>query len=137
MSYAEYSKPAPASWLDIAFVSFLRLLAICFIGFTIQYWMRVSGYYAGPEWRFDTMSPAWKIVAAMLSVLLPIAAVGLWSTLSWGRVVWAMVAITELTMHAGFPEYFGTNTKIVWFHLAAITIYLVFQGGFIYSTKKA
>ncbi len=141
MTYAEDLKPAPASWLDIAFVSFLRLLAICFIGFTVQYWMRVSGYYAGSgwghEWRFDTMSSSWKIVAAMLSVLLPIAAVGLWSTLSWGRVVWAMAVITELTMYSWFPELFGTNSNIVWFHLVTIAIYLVFQGCFIYSTKKA
>lgn len=141
MTYAEDLKPAPASWLDITFVSYLRLLAICFIGFTVLYWMRVSGYYAepdwGPEWRFDTMSSSWKIVAAMLSVLLPIAAVGLWSTLSWGRVVWVMAVITELTMYSVFPERFGTNSNIVWFHLATIGIYLVFQGCFIYSTKKA
>ena len=137
MTYAEDLKPAPTTWLDIAFVSFLRLLAICFIGFTVQYWMRVSGYYDGPEWRFDTMSSSWKIVAAMLSVLLPIAAVGLWSTLSWGRVVWAMAVITELTMYSWYPERFGTSSIIVWFHLASIAIYLVFQACFIYSTKKA
>ena len=137
MTNAEDLKPAPTTWLDIAFVSFLRLLAFCFIGFTVQYWMRVSGYYNGPEWRFDTMSSAWKIVAAMLSVLLPVAAVGLWSTLSWGRVVWAMAVITELTMYSWFPERFGTNSNIVWFHLASIAIYLVFQACFIYSTKKA
>jgi len=141
MSYVDDANPKSASWLEVSFVWFLRLLAICFIGFTVQYWMRVSGYYSGAdlgaEWRFDTMSTPWKIVSAMLSVLLPIAAVGLWSALSWGQVVWTMAIVTELVMYSLFPDSFGANPNIVWFHLSTIVIYLIFRGCFIYSDKKA
>lgn len=137
MSYTDEIKPPPQSWLEIALVWYLRLLALCFIGFAALYWLRVSGFYDGANWRYDTMSLQWKIASVLLSVLMPVAAVGLWSALSWGQVVWTMAVFTELMMYTWFPEYFGTNANIVWFHLATIAIYLILQGGLIYKAKKA
>jgi len=137
MSYVDDTQPETVSWPEIAFVWFLRLLAICFIGFTVQYWMRVSGYFEGPQWRFDTMSSSWKIASAMLSVLMPVAAVGLWSALSWGQVVWTMAVVIEIVMYSWFPASFGAHPDVIWFHLATIAIYLIFRGYFIYSDKKA
>jgi len=137
MSYAEDLKPAEPSLAEAGFVWFLRLLSLCFIGFTTLFWLRVSGYYPGSNWRFDTMSPQWQTASAILTVLLPISAVGLWSTLSWGQVVWTLAVTTELVMYSWFPQYFGSNPAIIWFHLATIAIYLGFRGWIIYSTKKA
>ncbi len=137
MSYIEEIKPAPRTMAEIAFVWFLRLLAFCFIGFTLIYWMRVSGYYQGANWRFDTMSPPWQTASAILSVLMPVSAVGLWSTQSWGQVVWTLSVFTEIIMYAWLSNYFGANPAIVWFHFATIAIYLGFRGWFIYSAKKA
>ncbi len=137
MSYIEDIKPKADTWQETAFVWFLRLLAICFIGFTVQYWLRVTGYYPGPDWRFDTMSSSWKIASAMLAVLLPVSAVGLWSALSWGQVVWTMAVITELIMYSWLPEQFGRNPNVLIFHLVTIVIFLIFRGYFIYNDKKA
>ncbi len=113
--------------IELAFVWYLRALAICFIGFTLQYWLRVSGYYPGENWRFDTMTIEWKIVCAMLSVLLPVSAVGLWSTLFWGQVVWTIAIVTELLMFGWFSSIYGVNPWLTTFHLASIIIYLTFR----------
>jgi hydrogenase/urease accessory protein HupE len=98
--------------------------------------LRVSGYYDGADWRFDTMSTPWKIASAIMSVLLPVAAVGLWSALSWGQVVWTMAIFTELMMYNWFPHYFGSNPIIVGFHLVSIAIYLGFLLAIRHYTKK-
>ncbi len=137
MTYIDDITPEPHSRLETAMNWYLRLLAFCFIGFTVMYWLRVSGFYDGANWRFDTMTNSWKIASALLSVLMPVAAVGLWSTLSWGQVVWAMAIFVELMMHTWFNSRFGTHPDIVWFHLASIAVYLFLRGGLIYKAKKA
>jgi len=136
MSYIEEIKPEEKTWAEIGFVWFLRVLAICFIGFTMLYWLRVSGYYQEANWRFDTMTTPWKTASALLSVLLPISAVGLWSTQSWGQVIWTLSVFTEMVMFTWLPGEFGSNPAIVSFHFATIAIYLGFRGWFIYSAKK-
>ncbi len=136
MTYLEDVQPQPPSWLETGFVWYLRLLALCFIGFTVLYWLRVSGYYPGNDWRFDTMSTPWKIASAVLSVLLPVTAVGLWSALAWGQVVWTMAIATELLMFSWFSNYFGSNQIIVIFHIVSIIIYLILRGAMLYSQKN-
>ena len=136
---------APPSWLELAFVSYLRLLGLCMLALAAFYWLRVTGIFVDEfprggdiqNWRFDTMSTAWKTASAILSVLLPIAAVGLWSTLSWGQVVWTMAIATELFMYTWLTGYFGTNPAIVAFHISTIGIYLAFRAALHYNTKKA
>jgi hypothetical protein len=137
MTYLDDVKPSTTSWLEIAFVGFLRLLALCFIGFSVFYWLRVSGYYEGADWRFDTMSTPWKIASATLSALLPVAAVGLWSAQPWGQVVWTMTVFIELWMYSWFPQYFGSNALVVTFHLATIGLYLILWAIIHYNAKKA
>jgi len=136
MTYLDDVKPQTTSWLEITFVLYLRVLALCFIGFTILYWLRVSGYYPGADWRFDTMSAPWKIASAILSVLLPVTAVGLWSAQAWGQVVWTMAMVTELLMFNWFSHYFGSNPLIVIFHLSSIMLYLLLWAAMHYNANK-
>ncbi len=128
MTYLEEFKPATPTLLETILNWYLRLLAMCFVALTIYYWLRISGYYPGADWRFDTMSTPWKIASAILAVLLPVSAAGLWSTLSWGQVVWIMAIIIELLMYNWFTDYYGPNVPITTFHLATIAIYLGFRG---------
>ncbi len=128
MSYIEEFNPVAPTRLELAYIWYLRLLAICFVGLALYYWMRISGYYPGENWRFDTMSSQWKVASAILAVLLPVTAAGLWSTLPWGQVVWTMSIVTELLMYNWFTEYYGQNLLIFTFHMTTIVVYLAFRG---------
>lgn len=107
-------------------VLFLRLVALFFLIYAVQYWIRIIGYYDGPQYRFDTMSTAWKTAVAILAVLCPLTALGLWGVFSWGVVVWIAAALIELLMYAVYPEVFGANSTRVTFHLATLAMYLVY-----------
>lgn len=72
-----------------------------------MYWIRIVGVHEGMLWRFDLMPTAWKVAAASLAVLYPVAGVGLWMTVSWGAVIWALIVFGEGLMHFGLPEIFG------------------------------
>jgi hypothetical protein len=95
----------------------LRLAALALFGLGLSYWIRLVGIYDGPLWRFDTMPVWWKIAAPALAVLYPVAGVGLWMTVSWGAVTWAIVALVEMIMHLAFPDLFGGMTILVFLHL--------------------
>ena len=136
MSYIEEFRPPESTWLDIAFDWFIRLLAVVFVGFAILSWLRIIGFFPGDNWRFDTMSDAWKIAGAVLAVLHPVVAVGLWTLLSWGQVVWVLAIAIEITMYGLFPGFFGTNPMLVNFHLGCIAVFLVLRAAAYYKVKK-
>jgi len=102
---------------------FPRVIAICLVFFALQYWMRLIGFHDGPEFRFDTMPEHWRIAAASLAVLFPVAALGLWGGFSWGIVVWVLAAAIEIAMHTWFAGLFGRSDYVVGFHLATLTLF--------------
>jgi len=137
MTYIEEFQPPVPTLFETAFNWFIRLLAIAFVGFTLMSWVRVIGYFPGSEYRFDTMSEHWKIAGAILAVLHPVAAVGLWTLLPWGQVVWALAIAIEVSMYTWFSSLFGTNPLLVYFHLACIAVYVSYQAVAFYRVKKA
>lgn len=120
-----------------AMVIFLRLLSLCFIALTLYVWLRVVGFWQGAENRFDTMSSGLKVLTAILSVLFPVSAVGLWTTLSWGRVVWLLSVVIQLLAFAGVFGLVLMPVEVVSAHVAAIGIFFSMQLGLYLITKKA
>lgn len=123
--------PHPASLepgaFEIAFAAFLRLVACLCLFFGVLYWIRLIGYYPGDLFRFDLMPMQWQIAAPALAVLFPFAAAGLWMLASWGPVIWFLCAAGEISMYAGFPQYFGHRPSVVIAHAVVATIYCVFR----------
>jgi len=113
--------------LETAFGIFLRLLSLAFLGFTLATWALAVGLSASPDMRFDTMSTQMRTYVAVLAVLHPVTCVGLWTTLSWGRVVWFMAVAFQIGFLFTNPSVFDDPRLAVAFHLGCIAIYVVFQ----------
>ena len=126
MAITQTKKPAP-NLVEIIYVTFLRAMALVFVYFALQYWLRVVGYYEGDDYQFDTMSDYWRVASAVLSVLLPVTALGLWGLFPWGPVVWIFAICIEVGMHMGLPQSFGEQPMLMIFHLACVVVFLVLQ----------
>ncbi len=113
-------------WVERFFDLYLRLLAVFFFLFTIYTWLHAVGYWDGPNYRFDTMTRNWKIYTAIMLVLFPVTAVGLWSTLSWGRVVWFMAIIAQSVALLRYGQQLGSDEAFLIFHAVTLGIYAVF-----------
>ena len=113
--------------LETAFGIFLRLLSLAFLGFTLATWALAVGFSTAPDMRFDTMSAQMRTYVAVLAVLHPVTCVGLWTTLSWGRVVWFMAVAFQVGFLFTNPGVFGDPRFAVTFHLGCIAIYVIFQ----------
>ncbi|MEE9315110.1 MAG: DUF6163 family protein [Rhizobiaceae bacterium] len=123
-------------WTQIAFNLFLRLLAIAFFGLSLYTWLSAIGYWEGANLRFDTMSVQWKIYMAILLVLNPVTTVGLWTTLSWGRVVWLLAIGVQIV---GLLRYdIGTmlGKQVMYFHLGTLALYVIFQMALRFINKE-
>jgi hypothetical protein len=120
----ERDKNPAARRLQQAEAVFLRAVALVLLFFAIQYWMRVTGMTPGAESGFDRMSNHWRVVAASLSVVLPLAALGLWGLHAWGVVVWIGAAAAEIVIYGVLQARFGPNPLHLAFHAAALVLLL-------------
>lgn len=133
---AARARLAHPSVADYVLVWFLRIIAIYCLIYGIHYWIRLIGLFDGAEWRFDTMPLYWRTASAGLAVFFPFAAIGLWTLASWGPVIWAICALTEICMFSFFPEYFGPGWSTVVIHLAVASFYVLVRL-VIYLQKKS
>jgi hypothetical protein len=115
------------SGAEFAYEWFCRAVSVCCAAFGLLYWVRLIGLYEGALWRFDLMPLHWQVAAVVLSVLFPIAATGLWMTVSWGPVIWLAATATEIAMYGVFPELYGFRPALVAFHVAAVIIFIAFR----------
>ena len=125
----EQDKSAAPGILDWEFFSvvYLRVIAVFFIFFTLRYWLQIVGFYEGDNYRFDTMPEYWKVTVAIMAVIAPLTALGLWGTFSWAYVVWAVAIVTELIMFVGYPDLFGSASLLVIFHVTSMGIYIIMK----------
>lgn len=123
--------------VEICFAIFLRVLAIIIFAASIYTWLQAIGFWEGPNFRFDTMGVALKIYTAVLAVILPVASVGLWTTLPWGRVIWFFAIAFQSVSLIRFPDLFVASELVLLFHLASLAIYVVFQLLLLVIAKKA
>lgn len=114
--------------LDILFIVFLRLIAISCLWFGLQYWSMLVGYSLAGHARFDLLNLPWKVAGAGLAVVFPVAALGLWLTVSWGPVIWLCAAVGQALMYGVWPDVFGSNPLVMILHAAVAILYLVFRG---------
>ena len=113
--------------LNIAYYTFLRVIALFFVVFTIQTWMRAIGISGTGDLGFDTMPNYWRLAIAALCVLHPMTALGLWGLFAWGIAVWLISIVVELTMYLGFSILFGFDPLLAYFHIAGFVIFIIFQ----------
>lgn len=106
---------------------FSRLVAIILIIFALQYWVQLTGISGDPMLRFDVMSEYWQVAGTTLAVVLPVAAVGLWSGYTWGAFVWLLAVAIELAMYGWFSDLFGSRPLVVAFHLLCLVVYGVIR----------
>jgi hypothetical protein len=102
-----------------------RIVALYCLLFGVLYWIRLIGVNDGMTWRFDTMPVYWQAAAVSLAVFFPFAAIGLWMLASWGPVIWAICAVTETVMYAGFPDLFGARQGAILTHGLVALFYAV------------
>lgn len=126
-------RPTPALQ---AFWWFHRIIAVYCLMFGTLYWIRLIGLYDGPLWRFDLMPVHWQIAATILAALYPFAGIGLWMITSWGPVIWAICAIAEIVMYAGFPHLFGAKYSVVASHMLVAALYTTFRVVLHYQARK-
>ncbi len=112
---------------DLLFVLFLRLIAVSCLWFGLQYWAMLVGYSLGGHARFDLLDLPWRVAAAALAVVFPVAALGLWLTVSWGPVIWVCAAGGQMLMYGVWPEIFGRNLLILLLHAGVAVLYCVFR----------
>lgn len=119
--------PTKRSLADLLFVLFLRLAAVICLMFGVEYWAMLTGYSLGGRARFDLLALPWRVAATALSVMFPVAALGLWLTVSWGPVIWLFAAGAQVAMYTVWPEIFGQNMLVVFLHALTAIVYAVFR----------
>ena len=125
------------TFLFAAFTWFHRIIAVYCLVYGVMYWVRLIGFYDGPLWRFDLMPVHWQFASASLSVLFPVAAIGLWMMVSWGPVIWFVAASAEAVMFYVFPELFGANNLTLTAHLLVALLYVAFHVALRLQKRKA
>ncbi|MEL6504454.1 MAG: DUF6163 family protein [Pseudomonadota bacterium] len=123
--------------VEFLFHTILRLLALLFLAFSLYTWARAVGFWPDPQLRFDTMDNPQRIYIAVLAVLSPVTAVGLWTTLSWARVVWFMTIAFQAVMIMWYPTVSAHGGWLIVFHAASLALYLLFQIALGFMRKEA
>jgi len=124
------------SLTQLLYVVFLRLVAVSCFWFGLQYWGMITGYSFGGRGRFDLLSFPWRAAASTLAVLFPVASLGLWLAVSWGPVLWALVAGTQLAMYQVWPEIFGNGLLISLMHGLVAALYVLFRVAIYLEARK-
>lgn len=101
---------------------FLRGLSFLYLLWGVTNWMTIIGVPGTADF-LEFPAPR-QALTVYLAVMMPIAAVGLWTKSSWGTVIWLIVALSEVTANTVFSGLFGWAFDLVGFHLVTMTIYL-------------
>lgn len=133
---ADSAKGPRPSLTETLFALFLRLVAVGCLWYGLQYWSMLTGFGFSGKGRFDLLPAAWKATSTALAVLFPVAAVGLWLLVSWGPVIWLIAAATEIAMHELYPSIFGANRLVVFTHLAAAFVFLLFRAALFVERRR-
>ena len=132
----EFEESKLPARLELATDVFLRCVSMFFVALTLAIWLQAIGYWDADATRFDTMSTQARTYTSMLAVLFPVTAVGLWTTLSWGRVVWFLAVIVQLLAFAGAFGAVAVNNQLLITHGICVLIYLSLRGALRFIPKK-
>jgi hypothetical protein len=112
---------------DVLFVVYLRIVACIALWFGLEFWAMLVGYSHNGLARFDLLTVPWRITTCSLAVIFPVSGLGLWMTVSWGPVIWAMGAIAQILMYGVWPKIFGENPLLITFHIIVAVVYVAFR----------
>ncbi|OQW54564.1 DUF6163 family protein [Candidatus Raskinella chloraquaticus] len=101
---------------------FLRLLALLYLLWGAANWAAIIGVPGTADFLQSSLPR--QVLIGYLAVMMPIAAVGLWVTSSWGTVIWLVVALSEVVANTLFADIFGWAFDLVAFHIVTMAIYL-------------
>lgn len=104
---------------------YMRALSVYLILTGIDAWSILIGGHGGDTF-FGDLPLQWQVVNIYFAILSPIAAIGMWFGAGWGVASWLFVAVTEVVMHALFPDLFGHRWDVVGFHAFSIVLYVLF-----------
>jgi uncharacterized protein DUF6163 len=113
--------------LDTIYMVFMRVVALSCLMSALYYWGRLTGYTVGGGFRFDLLPAHWQLAIACLSVLFPVAALGLWMGAAWGVVIWCLAAGGEVAMYRFLPELFGTRPLVVLLYGLVALLYVALR----------
>lgn len=129
--------PPKPSLTALLLVIFLRLVAVVCLFFGIQYWAMLTGFLLEGRARFDLLALPWRVAGAGLAVLYPVAALGLWLTVSWGPVIWVIVAGAQVAMYTVWPQIFGFHLPVVILNGAIALIFAILRISLVLQRRKA
>ena len=123
MPNRQISRPDLFSWVNIR-LAVMRIIAVVFLLFTLKSWSLAIGIL-DPEIRFDTLPIHWQVAIAVLVVLQPVTALGLWGDYKWGGVVWAIAVLADFLVYFVYSDLFGQNFGTLYFHAGCILFFLI------------
>ncbi|CAN7399067.1 DUF6163 family protein [Rhizobium sp. LjRoot254] len=112
---------------ELLMTIFMRMVAVACLWFALDIWSDLIGYGSNGILRFDLLDTDMQAAAAALSVLYPVAAIGLWLKGSWGPVVWTVTAAVEVARHESFPGIFGTSGPTLLMIVSTVALYLALR----------
>ncbi|MDA8870269.1 DUF6163 family protein [Rhizobiaceae bacterium] len=129
----------PTGRLQMALHGWLRLLGIGWLGLTLVHWALLTGVVGleGASLRYDMVDTQTRLYLVGMATLAPVAAVGLWSTRSWGRVVWLLAIIAQVAFFAMRWPVFSGSEMLLAAHAGGLLIWLIFDRLAAYSLSKA
>ena len=110
-----------------AYSIFLRCIAVIALLFAIFYWIRLVGVFPGELWRIDRMPWLWQVLTVVLSVIYPIAALGLWMRSLWGIILWFFAALTESLAFTLYSANFVFFPSLAVFHFLILLLFIMMQ----------
>ena len=129
--------PPKPSLTALLLVIFLRLVAVVCLFFGIQYWAMLTGFLLEGRARFDLLALPWRVAGSGLAVLYPVAALGLWLTVSWGPVIWVIVAGAQVAMYTVWPQIFGFHLPVVILNGAIALVFAILRITLLLQRRKA
>ncbi|MDB5555263.1 MAG: hypothetical protein JWL86_5247 [Rhizobium sp.] len=112
---------------ELLMTIFMRMVAVACLWFALDTWSDLIGYGSNGILRFDLLDTDMQAAAAALSVLYPVAAIGLWLKGAWGPVIWTLAAAVEVARHESFPGIFGTSGPTLLMIASTVALYVVLR----------
>ena len=115
---------------------FPRIVATVCLWLGLQYWAMLVGYSHGGLARFDLLPAPWRMAAAALAAIFPVAALGLWLKAAWGIVMWALAAGAEIAMFGVWTDIYGHHPAIIGLHAAVALVYAAFRAASLFKDRR-
>lgn len=122
--------------LTVGYGVYLRVLSLICLAAGCMFWLRLVGVFPGEFWRIDRMPWQWQTLSATLSVLYPVAAIGLWMRSPWGIILWTMAALTESLAFTVYSSEFTSLPLIALLHSVLFLIFIALQVAILLKKRR-